>query len=507
MGKGRKSAAALLFVALVILAAYIMLRLPSNGSSAIFVRLTDPSLYPKGTQSLNVTYSSLQLEISNSSGSRWVRGYGEGNADLVLLANSSLTIDRIVIPSGSSVKMLRLNLSSASIEINGTAYPLLMQGSEFSSAVSGSPLSNSSASLFIALSPSIVTIFTLNSTLIEMVPSFSGAILQQRTQGAGALGQIAKMNASTTEALSAGIPRISISNASVSALGNQSRILVTVSDYSSSPVMLRRLTLLGNQAVYLNAGGIAQNQEPSAYNISSGTLLNESMYLISNAIGQLGNNATSGEAAQALSKLNLSQLSGLGGGLGSLGGASAGRGAAQRILNLSLPLIERYSSGLNSSQSSSLFRNMIGNMTNSSYARTLAGMNLSSLRANLEERISSGNFSQVNLTGILNLLASASRESQAQFPSIVVRKQDEFGYLSFMVENNGTLALASSPGELTAGKYGYSINPGESARLTFEGRILLTGGRVGVNIINGEEYSMLVAGDGGASASVNVTAG
>ncbi len=506
MGKGKGTAAALLFVALVIVIAYAALRFYPNGSSLVVVRLTDPSLYPRGTGSINVTYSSLQLEISNGTGSEWVRGLGQGSADLALLANSSLVIDRVVIPSGSRVKRLRLNLSSASIGINGTLYPLLMRGGEFSAAVNGAPISNSSASLFIAVSPSIITLFTLNSTLIEMLPSLTGVVLQ-RAQAGAALGGVVEMNASTREAVSGGIPKIEISNASVAAYGNRSRILVTVKDYSALPVVLRQLSLLGNQTAYLDAGGIAQNQEPSIYNISSGTLLNESAYLISNVVGQLGSNATSGAAAQALSKLNLSQLSGLGGGLGSLGSGSQARIAAGRILNLSLPLVERYSAGLNSSQSSSLFRNMIGNMTNSSYAGTLAGMNLSSLRANLEGRISSGNFSNINLTGILDLLVNANRESQAGFPRLVVERQEGFGYLSFMIESNGTLALPSSPGELGAGGYGYAIRPGESATLTFDGRMLLSGGRVGVNIINGGRYSMLVAGENGTSAQLNVTAG
>lgn len=500
MGKGIKTLGVIVLIAIILCLAYASVLLTSGKTSAIFVKLTDPPYAPRGTQDLNITYSSLQVQISNSSGSAWITGYAVGSADLLSLENMSKTIAKVDVPSGSRVETVRLNLTSAEITINGTTYPLALPSSQPSASVSSTGPSNSSASLLVGLSPTIVTIFTLNSTLFVMVPSLKGVMVPNGNASVGVNG-VERINSSTISMLAGSAPSISITAASLTASGNRSSISVTVRDNSNSAVALNHLLISGNESVYLNTATLPVQAQPSFFNLTSGSLLNETAYIVGNVLNQLGSNSTKALTGQAISSINVSKISSL----GISGSGKITTGELGSILNLSLPVVSRISSNLNATQSTNFIRNVIGNLTNSSYASSLQGKNLSQLQTILKSRIQSGNLSSANLTNILNLIINTNLAEQANFPKTVRLEQSEFHYLSFVINGNSTLSLPSSPSSLSGS--GYLLGQGQSTTLDFNGQILLTGGRVGVNIINGDVYNIRVTGENGSSASINVTAG
>ncbi|HUB92478.1 MAG TPA: hypothetical protein VL945_00810 [Candidatus Saccharimonadales bacterium] len=502
MGKGTKTLAVVLFVAVVILAAYFLFGTTVKTSS-LSIQLTDPPHVPSNTESLNITYSSLQLEVTNSSGSAWVTTYVSGSADLMALVNLSKTIGSADIPLNSTVSKVRLNITSATITINGTSYAVTPASRQLTGDVSGSAGRNSST-LVVDLSPTIVTIFTSNSTVFVMVPSLRGVIVSgaKSTLLSSPGGQI---NASLKSSLAKTIPSLVITKAAVGASGNQTTVSVTVRDNSSSPITIRNLLLAGNSSARVSIGKAQVNSQPSFDNITSASLLNGTFSVIANALNQISAGGSGSQSVNSIiSGINLSQLAGLVSSAGASSGELTGL-ASKLLLNRSSYNLSSISKNLNSSSSTSLLRNIIGNLTNSSYANSLRGQNLTALEGILQEKLSSGNLSKANLTAIIELIANAQAQAELNRAKTVAIQSESFGTIYLLVGSNGTLSLPSVTA-IQSSSYGYTISPGQSATLAFSGTVLLDGGAVTASLVKGNTYKLEVIGDNGVASSINVTA-
>ncbi|MGI0135120.1 MAG: hypothetical protein ACREBW_09210, partial [Candidatus Micrarchaeaceae archaeon] len=93
-----------------------------SGSLSAPILLTDPAQVPSGTSALVVTYTSLMVHSSGGQGSGWVNATGSGSVNLLAVLNSSKVIGYANVSANSSINLIRLNISSAKITINGTAY-------------------------------------------------------------------------------------------------------------------------------------------------------------------------------------------------------------------------------------------------------------------------------------------------------------------------------------------------------------------------------------------------
>ncbi len=506
MNNGTKALVTVVFIVIIALLAYVVWQTVISKASTLSIQLTDPSLFPKNTQSINITYSSVQVHIKNATGSEWIDTYAGGSADLLSLVNSSETIAVVRIPLNSTVDMIRFNLTSGSIAINGTSSPLVFPNQQFTSSVFGSPELNLSSSLVLDFSPAIIPIFTANSTMFAMVPSLRGIAIQN-VGSVAQLNQTFPLNASVRLALAGEKPNIEIGSASLGSNGNQTQVSITVSDNSNLPLTLRHLIIFGNVSAVVNARKIIPDVPPSSGNVTAGSLLNETFYVIGKAIGQLSSgSATTNASNSIVSNVNISQIIGLGKTAG-LSENQISTLVSGNFLSGSLSGLGSIGSGLNASDQSSLLTGVIGNLTNSSYASSLKGENLTQLESVLSEKLASGNLSNANLTGILNLVENAKAEAlQVQAKNVSLEEKD-LGLFPFLLESNGTLTVPTSVSGLEGTAYGYYLTPGESRTFTYSGGLTLDGERVVVDFPKGNNYKLEVTGDSGALASINVTAG
>ncbi len=142
----------------VIVLAVIVLALTYVVSSDVFasgsnvaVQMTDPPSVPSGTQQLLISYSSVQVHtesIGNLSGNQsgWVTASGSGTVNLVALTNVSQTIANAHVTANAVINVVRFNITSAKIVINGTTYNVSSPNSQITVAVTGSGKINSNAS-------------------------------------------------------------------------------------------------------------------------------------------------------------------------------------------------------------------------------------------------------------------------------------------------------------------------------------------------------------------------
>lgn len=338
-----------------------------------------------------------------------------------------------------------------------------------------------------------------------MAPSLRGVI----TLGANSsllTNTVYPLNKSEKARLAATASNISITAARISSSNNQTHISVTVRDNSNSSVALRQLLLMGNLSAYAAVMQVTPNVPPSINNISSSYLLNQTLAAIGRAIGLIANGTSNFNAFNSIiSNLNISQIENLGSSFG-LSKSQEAAIAAKYILNGSIPGVGKLGANLNATAQEGLLQGIIGNLTNSSYANSLKGDNLSVMETALSNQLSNGNLSRANLTGILDIIANAKAQAQLNRARQIAAQQRSLGLVSFIVEVNRTIGLPSSLASLQSPSYGYLLSPGASVNLTFNGYLSLDDGRVLVAPANGKNYKLEVIGDNGASGSINATA-
>lgn len=501
MGRLAKTLGVLIFIMLIICAAYIVWSMTANKTQALFVQLTDPAHVPGNTESLNITYSGIMLHVTNKTGSsEWINTYAAGSANLISIVNLSELVAKAEIPSNSSVDMMSMEITSANITIGNTSYPLELPNATLTGVVTGFQGAGGST-LMADLSPTVLTLFGPNSTLFVMVPSLRGVILNS-INGSARANAAYPLNGSQKQALAASRPGLNITSASLSSSGNQTQISVTVKDNSGSPILVTHLLLIGSMSGYVTIGKLQPNVAPSIGNITSASLLNGTFSQIAKALGIAAAGAGSENISAILSKVNISQLGSLGSSLGLSNGQMAKIGEGY-LLNGSLS--SALGGSLNTSQQQGLLKGLIGNVTNSSYASTLSGYNVTSLESILNEKLNTTGLGNANLTNIVNLLINAKAEAQlnrAKSISIQIGSQVP---MAMLIESNATLSLPSSIAQFQSSSYGYLLNPGQSATFRFSGELRLDSGRVLVALSNGKNYKLEVVGNNGAFASTNTT--
>lgn len=499
MERGYQTLIAVVLIVLVLLGAYLLLATEAPPTESVYVRITDPSVLPSGTEAFGINFSSFEAMVRAANGSDMYYSGGSGTANILSLANASEGIGVLRVPYNSSIESLSLNVTSARIEINGTIYKVALNGNFSSDAFGGRV--RSVAELLGVISPVLVPTFSMNETSFTLFPSMQADVIGIR--GHAATYGNETLNANESSLISRYGAGIRLENGSVSTNGNDTSISVTVYDNSGSPVKINSLFLVGNEIGYLRVGSVPAEQQPVFDNISSAALVNESFYIISNVIGTLGSNSTVAVAKEGLSKLNSSEMSALQR-IGASGiAASVGQSYEGNILNLSLPALGRLTSELNGSQGESLLRGAFANITGGS-AGSLSNLNISTLESVVRKRIEDGNFSGLNITGLANLLVNANAEARMNFPGFVARFQPEIRYVAFEVLGNGGMQTYENGNYNASG--GYVLYPGGKAVLQFNGKVILASGRVGINIIKGDAYDIVVEGSRGASANITVEA-
>ncbi len=148
------------------------------GKSNIAILLTDPPNVPSGTQQLLVSYSSVQVHVSgdgNQSG--WVSATGSGTLNLLAVINSSETIANAQVASNSVINLIRFNITSVKIVINGTSYNVSSPNNQVNVAITGNSKVNSSSAVLIDFYPTVNAHGSGTSATYVMAPAARGIIV------------------------------------------------------------------------------------------------------------------------------------------------------------------------------------------------------------------------------------------------------------------------------------------------------------------------------------------
>lgn len=211
--------------------------------------LTDPPQVPVGTQSLIITYSSIKAHyVAEGGASGWITGSGSGTVNLLTLINSSQVIGNANVPVNSIINMVSFVVTSASITINGTTSPVIVPNNVITSNVNSNVKTSSNSSLLIDLSPTVVTLFTQNSTVFVMVPSVKAVLLGAHTLKLH-VGERADLTNNERAELNAAESNISITHASLSSSGGITTFSVTVKNNGNQSVIIRHAMVLGGISV------------------------------------------------------------------------------------------------------------------------------------------------------------------------------------------------------------------------------------------------------------------
>lgn len=418
-----------------------------SGGNSITVSLTDPPIVPYGTNELIVNYSSVQVNIKAGNSTSWINARGNGSIDLMSLINVSQVIGKAYLNSNATIYNVRFNVSSAYIIINNTEYPVTVPQREIEASInSGGNVS--SGDILIDLSPTVAEIYTSNSTIFIMVPSVKAILINNDKYAVSQkIGNKTAVGNEEKIMLSKAESRLALSNMSLSDEGNATVINITVSNEGNKSVKIQHLIIQGDIGARISTGvGSAVGIERSDRN--GGDIV------IKNLTLGVGGRVES-TASRPLIDINVNAT----------GSSQIGIGSESKI--------------------------GVGNedIINSSVGHLSIKMNES-----------------LNATNHPHFLANqlnASVGGGLMQEEVAAVEMVKFRTINFLVAGNGSLIL---PGADMKGDEGYLLMPGQSVRLSFDGRLSLGNGRITTYLVNGSDYTVYVGSTDGSSIEENVTA-
>lgn len=415
---------------------------PQSGQSLLAVQITDPPQVPAHTQSLVVAYSSVQVHTSGGAGSGWVSATGSGSIDLMAVLNLSQTIATASVANGTTVDMVRFNVTSAKITINGTTYNVTVPSSTVTAKLTGESRVNGTNKALLQLSPVVATIVTENSTVFVLVPSVK-AVIVGSSSASLSVGARESLRADEEDRLNS-TASVSITGASLLVSGNTTKLSVTVSDSSNSSVVIKHIGVFGNESVLFNKSAIVARADAQA---------NESLSIARERLAEFCSNVN--KSASTSGSVNGIVR------IGALGSGSSNNTAASSEAS-DVEVEGGYSVHVNGS---------ICTAASAAFISTLSN--------------------QIN-SQLINLTAKISSQ------------QESARFFAFIVAGNSTLITPSAEGDFESS--GYTLQAGQSHTFTFTGKIAPAQGHIVIVPKAGSVYKIGVQGEEGAFASTNVTA-
>ena len=418
------------------------------GGAVLSFQMTDPPQVPVGANALLVSYSSIEAHVAgNGTGAGWFAVNGNGTVNLMALVNQSQIIGNTSIRAGDEVNLVRFNVTSAKIEINGTYYNVTVPSGAITAHVQNNASVNGNQSVLLDMAPVIATIYTSNSTIFVLVPSLRAVVVSNASAASHAnIGTSFHLNASARAELDAYKPNISISNATVAVSGNSTSIKVTVRNSGNASVTINHLFLYGNESV--SVIGVARHR-----------------IMISG--GDHGNVNIDGIGANGTGNLTL----GINDNADPHGVINGSVGAN---IGINTSTRSELHAGQNNSESGSA--NESGNASSRIHA-------------------SDNGMADVNVS---------ENESENMLVNVGV-DMVHFGSFTFIVGSNGNMTLPSSSREVE-GNIGLVIPANSSATITFNGNMTFGNSRLVAVLLRGSVYRVAVYGEDTARATTNVTA-
>jgi DNA-binding transcriptional ArsR family regulator len=430
------------------LLALVIFGLPvlSAGNQITF-QLTDPPRVPNGTEALNITYSSLQVHIAgNSNSSGWISGTGSGAIDLMNLINTSQVIGTGSVPKSATVDMVRFDIDSAFITINGTTYNVTVPSGHLTSQVTGQMV-NGNSSVMIDLSPVVATIFTENSTVFVLVPSVKAVFIGNSGVRLKP-GERTPLNDNERQRLNQTTPKIDITSANLAVSGNVTNLSVTVKNNQNESVDLMHVVLYGIPSVFVTPEPIR-------------------------AVGGFGANGMFGVNIQDRPSF-LPNFPGPGSRMVTMDNMT-GRG---KDMNATWRGAE-----------------MINGVHVMNVENGIIGANMPDMNATDSNRLGVlvGVGAKAKMLQVLNFIVNSNGTLALPRVSGGVGAEPMMPVTCENCFKNSTNS-------------GYLLQPGASVTLTFSGEIIYANGHIRITPAIGDNYRMFVVGNRGSEATTNVTA-
>jgi hypothetical protein len=507
---GKIAALGIIAVIVVLAAALYLESAHAYGASGMLaLQPTDPPQVPNGTHALIINYSSLQVHLSNANNaSGWIQASGSGSVNLLELLNLSQTIGTAAVPSNASVNLVRFNVTSASITVNGTTYNVTVPSSQITAHINGGTTLGSNSSILLELSPVVASIITNTSTVFVMVPSLKGVVVagasNSTTLNLGARVALTERHRLELEATAA---NISITGASLSvSSGNATSISITVRNNANRSVVLRNVALFGNESVKLNLTALRDREVQLTQAMASHMynfclqLNHGSGFNASNIINDTNIRMPEGENSGNYTNIKIGDMNGAmiraggGGASGSMmhvrpqvfaeteGNTSLGGQYNTSTDNGNLLISTRAGGGVNAS-------GQFGAESDALDIAENAGIALNASICN-----------NINASRITSRINNEFANMTQQFGS----EQHSYRMVVFLVRGNGTMYVPS--GEADFEGQGLSLGAGQSATLSFNGTIQMAQGHIVLAPVASGSYKISVQGQEGASASLNATA-
>ena len=230
----------------------------TNGTAAslqalLLVQLTDPPAVPAGTTSLNLTYSAINLIVSEPGTGNQVTTSniaitptgGSATVDLLRLQNVSQTIATAGLPTGSTIYSVSFTVAGMSIDVNGTtsAATLATGGNSFEVTLVKPIVVQSTTAALLELNPIVAN----TPTGYQVIPSAMGVTRpsSEITDQDHDIGWRHQLTDQDKSDLGGARGQVSARLVELSATGVTTTVTVQVNNTGSSPVQLQTIGLDG----------------------------------------------------------------------------------------------------------------------------------------------------------------------------------------------------------------------------------------------------------------------
>ena len=174
-------------VAIAIIAGLIYLFGGINQSPSLLnipVSITDPPHVPAGTQALYINYSSFAVLVNNSGSQQWAPINSSGRINLMSIINVSDIVATLKVSPQDSISAVKFNISSASVTIDNVTYPVEIANGAVDAYISAHTRLNSSSTLLVDLSPTVIPVYANGSYRFVLLPFLSAAFGTDHEYGA-----------------------------------------------------------------------------------------------------------------------------------------------------------------------------------------------------------------------------------------------------------------------------------------------------------------------------------
>lgn len=222
----------------------------SGSSASLVIQLTDPPIVPRGTSSLNLTYSSISLLVGQPTGTgqQTIKSVapsgGSATVDLLKLQNVSKTIALASLPNGSVIYSFTFAVTNIAIDVNGTKSPVTLAagGSSLNVIIAHPARIVGTQVALLRLDPVVVS----TPAGYQMIPSAVGIVRGVNSQNEQGIGYQQELSTEDRDLLDHTGSNFSASLKALAVSGNNTSIEIEVKNIGNGTAILSGVSIHGN---------------------------------------------------------------------------------------------------------------------------------------------------------------------------------------------------------------------------------------------------------------------